>query len=923
MRHSKKAALSALSVLAILTGTAAAEASSSRERFGWLKPQGEWKVGTASAADGVPYCAMVNQYDEDVVLAFARNADGQGSVAVDFHKEFFTPGAPYEISLQIEDAKKLKLTGRASSERSVVVQVGQDEKFYAALSEGGNLTVDMADLTATFAVRRISQPYVSLLDCAAGLPQGPQTAAVPVPGVEKTPLASVDAVPEGKDKEVVEAESKSVQESLTAKEAQLEQQKQKVAELEHKTGEQIKTRDALKLAVDSKEREIAQMREAQKDQETKRTGEISQKEHELALHVSDLQKDRDTLKLQMEALKKSVQDNEAAVQANRTIKENLVAKEAQLAEAIKQQVQKPAEMSRALSEAQAEYQAKLASAEVERNEMKKRLDTVVAENIPLKASMDQAQKDLAVSKAHVADLEGRLALLTQQKQELATKMEAQDAQAKQLQAVITAKDMELMSTKATMVGDSQKLEDTQAELKNLAAERASVVDKLQTELTERSTQYDSIKKQYDEQNKALPVTFRLAADLAAKKASEAQLQQKLAEAEMQRQAAAEAADKAQAAIADLKLQQEQKLAAIQLERDELNKRLSDIAEDLTNRQALLNKRAAEQGLEDERLKARSQKLTELESGLQKHAASVTADNAAALSTVQAKLSRLEKSMAADTHVAAAGSKAPSRYAAFSVAEISPFAGGNDPAPAGNAPVPLAQPGSLNSAEEFLNRIMMLHRAPGAKARAAAPVAVERKVQPAVPAGNAEEKVTLETLLNGSGLAINNFAPVDETPGNLLSKWTSGKISGMYEQVAAENDFTSQVNDYISRYRQDCSDGLEALVSPAQTGRIGVVAMADIACGMPSNDYTTAFLFWRDANGFNAVIHTGYPSEKTDVRSARDRIAQALRQAGGFAAPKGVEREAPPPQFKFNISSSVEAAPVSPDATDELETVVIQ
>ena len=91
----------------------------------------------------------------------------------------------YEVSLRVDNAKPRKFSGRASGERSVVVNIGYDDHFYDALNEDGNLEVRLSAVDAVFALRKFSVSYVPLLDCAGGLSKGPKTMAVPVPGVEK------------------------------------------------------------------------------------------------------------------------------------------------------------------------------------------------------------------------------------------------------------------------------------------------------------------------------------------------------------------------------------------------------------------------------------------------------------------------------------------------------------------------------------------------------------------------------------------------------------------------------------------------------------------------------------------------------------------------------------------------------------------
>ena len=180
-------------------------------------------------------------------------------------------------------------------------------------------------------------------------------------------------------------------------------------------------------------------------------------------------------------------------------------------------------------------------------------------------------------------------------------------------------------------------------------------------------------------------------------------------------------------------------------------------------------------------------------------------------------------------------------------------------------------------------------------------------------------VTLEELLNSSGVAINNFVPVEQTEDTVVSQWTSGKINGMHEQVASSGSFEGQVKGYIDRYRQDCGDSLTVRSSAPETGKIGTTATVDIECKAPSNSYVSSFVFLQDGSGFSTIVHTAYPTDKEAVRSARDSILQTLKSSSGFVAPQMIKHSASAAPLKLNIAAPEKSEP----AVDGMETVVIQ
>ena len=192
MRYSKLVLLSTLTAFALLTASTTSRAfGPSVTDMGLLRPHDTWNVGAINAKNA-DYCAMVGQFDKEISLAFARNSKGSGSLAINFPGGILDTGMTYEVSLLVDDLQARHYNVRASSPRSLIVQIGQDEDFYSSLGSNGTLHIGLPTVDMRFDLTKFSSSYISLISCADKLPQqhdGPRTAAVPVTPVEKTPLA--------------------------------------------------------------------------------------------------------------------------------------------------------------------------------------------------------------------------------------------------------------------------------------------------------------------------------------------------------------------------------------------------------------------------------------------------------------------------------------------------------------------------------------------------------------------------------------------------------------------------------------------------------------------------------------------------------------------------------------------------------------
>ena len=175
MRRLSLTAAAIVSTAVLLTTTSVMAISPAKVNMGSLKPQGSWKVGTVDQGSE-RYCAMVGTYNNNVVAAFARNPQGLGSLALDFGDAMFTPGKSYDVSLTAEGMSSRSFKGRASTERSLVVQIGQDGSFYDALSKNGTLGVDMSSATLRLDLAKFSDSHKDLVACAGQLSTDEQSA---------------------------------------------------------------------------------------------------------------------------------------------------------------------------------------------------------------------------------------------------------------------------------------------------------------------------------------------------------------------------------------------------------------------------------------------------------------------------------------------------------------------------------------------------------------------------------------------------------------------------------------------------------------------------------------------------------------------------------------------------------------------------
>lgn len=173
MRRPSFYVLTSVSLAALMTVATVTEAMQPAvQMLGVLKPKEQWKVGTVDAS-GAPYCAMVGKFDQASTLAFARSPEGFGSLGIEFHDDLFKTGKKYEVSLTLENLAPRTFSGEASTARSLVLQIGEDDALYDSLNRSETLRVTTSAIDVRFGISKFQPSYKKLLTCANVL-AGPQ-----------------------------------------------------------------------------------------------------------------------------------------------------------------------------------------------------------------------------------------------------------------------------------------------------------------------------------------------------------------------------------------------------------------------------------------------------------------------------------------------------------------------------------------------------------------------------------------------------------------------------------------------------------------------------------------------------------------------------------------------------------------------------
>ncbi|MBE2190558.1 MAG: hypothetical protein IAE63_00080, partial [Alphaproteobacteria bacterium] len=140
---------------------------------GWastaVSAKSSWAVSrVASIAQG-NYCTMAQKYDNSSIISFARSANGEYSLALDFQTPVFNGTGEETIILQAGSGNKQTFKVVPQSSQVAVISLGRDEKFFKALELSQKLGIEFAGNSFDYKMEKFKDGRTELVTCLSGL----------------------------------------------------------------------------------------------------------------------------------------------------------------------------------------------------------------------------------------------------------------------------------------------------------------------------------------------------------------------------------------------------------------------------------------------------------------------------------------------------------------------------------------------------------------------------------------------------------------------------------------------------------------------------------------------------------------------------------------------------------------------------------
>lgn len=148
----------------------AAPALAQKEAAGIIQPKGGWAVTRIdnSSTQGGAYCTLARQYQNGIVFSVGRNKAEEYSVALDFQDSKLNAEKAYDITLKAGNQTR-QLQMHPVNARAMVIRLGWDDSFFAALEKAQSMTATLDKDSYTLAMPEYTKGKTDLSECMTSL----------------------------------------------------------------------------------------------------------------------------------------------------------------------------------------------------------------------------------------------------------------------------------------------------------------------------------------------------------------------------------------------------------------------------------------------------------------------------------------------------------------------------------------------------------------------------------------------------------------------------------------------------------------------------------------------------------------------------------------------------------------------------------
>lgn len=180
-------------VLAALAGASAVAvpAGSGFAATKTVNAQSSWAISRVASMTQGSYCTMAQKYDDNSILSFARSADGEYSMAIDFQSAQMKDGQEENFVLQAGQSAEQSYKVMPQSDHVAVIGLGKDDDFFKAIESADGLSVTYSGGSTSYRLAKFEGGRSDLMTCVSGLGKAEVAPVAEMTGSESADVTSV------------------------------------------------------------------------------------------------------------------------------------------------------------------------------------------------------------------------------------------------------------------------------------------------------------------------------------------------------------------------------------------------------------------------------------------------------------------------------------------------------------------------------------------------------------------------------------------------------------------------------------------------------------------------------------------------------------------------------------------------------------
>ena len=128
-----------------------------------LLASSDWSMNKVETA--IPYCTLAREYEAGAVVTFAKNAKGEGTVAIDFQRDAFDVTRPYPITLRAGNVLRQYVV-KPVNNSTIIMRTSTDTSLFEGMAGTSRLNIQIDSEKFDLDLSGYKKAFAEMNSCA-------------------------------------------------------------------------------------------------------------------------------------------------------------------------------------------------------------------------------------------------------------------------------------------------------------------------------------------------------------------------------------------------------------------------------------------------------------------------------------------------------------------------------------------------------------------------------------------------------------------------------------------------------------------------------------------------------------------------------------------------------------------------------------